>query len=348
MSHDGIVQAGRIDEERYMFVYIAYRDLMQYYSENSGLGGVLSNHDQRFYSVKDDLYMLVFDGQSYAVSKTAAEKFIEEVRSKCGEEHLGFFPLIASLNGKNTAAVVEMCPDNGQYYYYDMDDEVLLEMLKDLKSGSDGPMSRREEINYCYPNPKLPDDFDLKLICHQIYTGPDNTPVSVVRSSFPDKETSLVWISDGNIGAQTREGNNILNYDVPSEILPFITERVRELCREPAEAYVEAGNRESFIKFGKADERIFTDPDKTLQLIRDIASKSTLVSTEKLDESKFYHIGNGGFFPGAFGAFAGGGVQQQVINTPSAETDNGPKCPFCGALCGANKFCTECGAKLKD
>lgn len=67
-------------------------------------------------------------------------KFIEDVLSKCTGEHRGFFPLTPSLNGKETAAVVETereVDNNGRKslrtFYYDMDAEVLFQMLEGLR-----------------------------------------------------------------------------------------------------------------------------------------------------------------------------------------------------------------------
>ena len=54
-----------------------------------------------------------------------------------------------------------MSQDRNQFYY-DMDDELLLQMLDDLKAKSGEPLNERELMNYCYPNPALPEgDFDL-------------------------------------------------------------------------------------------------------------------------------------------------------------------------------------------
>ena len=107
------------------------------------------------------------------VSKENGDKFIEEVKSKCNGEHFGFFPLVPSLNGKETAAVVEMSQDRN-HFYYDMDDDLLLQMLDDLKAKSGNPLNERELMNYCYPNPALPEgDFELCEIYHGIYFKPD-------------------------------------------------------------------------------------------------------------------------------------------------------------------------------
>ena len=58
---------------------------------------------------------------------------------------------------------------------------------------------------------------------------------------------------------------------IPSGLIPEIKSKVRELCREPAEAYVENGDWEGYIRFNKNEEMIFTDPDKTLALLKEIA-----------------------------------------------------------------------------
>jgi len=52
-----------------------------------------------------------------------------------------------------------------------------------------------------------------------------------------------------------------------------IKEKVRELCSKPEEAYVEHGEWEGYITFGKDEKRIFTDPENTKKLLEEIASK---------------------------------------------------------------------------
>lgn len=63
-------------------------------------------------------------------------------------------------------------------------------------------------------------------------------------------------------------------YNVSDELIQGIKEKVRQLCADPKEAYAENGAPEGFIRFGREKERIFTDPDKTLELLGWIASKS--------------------------------------------------------------------------
>lgn len=266
-----------------MYLYIAYRDLKTHFIQNNGFGGPPYNNDYKFTAIKDGIYyLLTLDHTSYAVSKENGDKFIEDVKSKCTGEHPGLFPFVPSLNGKETAAVIEMTREveNGrftmeQHFYYDMDDEVLLQMLEELKAKSGEPLDARALMNYCYPNPTLPEgDFELVEIYHGIYTKPDNTPVSVIKPFSPDKKISYLRVNDKGVFIQMRVDNNKVMSKVPEELIPGIKEKVRELCREPAEAYVEHGDWEGYILFGKAEDRIFTDPDKTLELLNEIASKS--------------------------------------------------------------------------
>ena len=63
---------------------------------------------------------------------------------------------------------------------------------------------------------------------------------------------------------------------MPAGLISEIRSEVRELCKEPAEAYVENGSWEAFVNFGGKGDRIFTDPDKTLALLKSIASKGVL------------------------------------------------------------------------
>ena len=126
-----------------MYLYIAYRNLKDHYAQNNACGGPPCNNDYRFNAICDGVYYLLTKGNmNYAVS----------VKSKCNGEHFGYFPLVPSLNGKETAAVVEMSQDRN-HFYYDMDDELLLQMLDDLKAKSGNPLNERELMNYCYPNP---------------------------------------------------------------------------------------------------------------------------------------------------------------------------------------------------
>ncbi len=270
-----------------MYVYFAYRNMPEYFTANTALGGTPVNSDQRFTEVKDGIYLLTFDGENYAVSTESAKKFIDDVLSKCGEKHRGFFPLEPSYNGSEIAAVVEVQGERpSDHSYYDMDAEVLLKMLEDLRSVSGEPLSRQELINYCNPNPEPDEDFELNSITHQFYPGPDNTPAAVIGNVYPDKRTSSFRIEGGETFVEIREGDSTLKYRVPSDLIPDINEKAKELCKDPAEAYVEEGEWESFIRFGKDDERIFTDPDKTIKLLKDIASKSTFVSSEEIDWNK--------------------------------------------------------------
>ena len=95
---------------------------------------------------------------------------------------------------------------------------------------------------------------------------------------------------------------------MPAGLISEIRSEVRELCKEPAEAYVENGSWEAFVNFGGKGDRIFTDPEKTLALLKNIASKSVL--KEK--------------------------GQPVLLN-----------CPVCGASRIGSRFCPECGAKLR-
>lgn len=340
-----------------MDIYIGYRDLAYYNSRMNVCGGTPENPDHRLYTVKDDIYLLIFCGQNYAVTKERAERFAEEVMSKSTGSHPGHFPLmITEVNGKNTAAVIEIKDDKGTICY-DFDDELLLKMLTELKDECGNPLDKRGLINYCYPNPALPDDFELKTICHQIYCAPDNTPASVVRTYFPDTETSHFWILNDKAHVIIREGTNENEYSVPDDLIPEIKEKVKELCREPAEAYVDPGNWEGYIQFGKTKERIFTDPDKTLELLKYIASGSVFESTKEIDTKKFYpyHAGPG-FGLGMMG-FMNAMPLNQAPNTnanPPAQQTSGPSvpgswdCAACGKKGNLAKFCPECGSEKPE
>ena len=283
-----------------MYTYIAYRNLKDHFFQNSCCGGTPVNNDYRLTLVKDgNRHLLTLGSLNYAVTKESGDKFIEDVLSKCTAEHKGFFPLIQSLNGKETAAVIEMTRevDMGtttmqQYFYYDMDDEVLLQMLDNLRAKSGEPLSSRELMNYCYPNAVLPEeDFELQSIYHGIYCKPENRPISVIQTFLPDKKKSRFWIRNNGLSVEIRDGDNEITYDVPSELLPEIKNKVRELCSKPAEAYVEHGEWEAYIKFGKDEKRIFTDPENTMKLLEEIASKGELQSTETVDTNKYYPVG---------------------------------------------------------
>ena len=338
-----------------MYVYIAYRNLSYYYAQNNLAGGVLVNNDYKFTCIKDGIYyLLTQNNTNYAVSKEAGDKFIEDVLSKCTGEHKGYFPFVPSLNGKNTAAVVEMDRvvdingyDMEQRFHYDMDDELLLQMLDELKAGSGEPLDERALMNYCYPNPVLPEgDFDLKEIYHGIYCKPDNTPNSVIRTFFPDKRASyLITNKDGAFIQMRVDDNNVIS-NVPAELIPEIKEKVRQLCSEPVGAYVEHGDPEGFIRFGD-DDRIFINPDKALELLNEIASMSEYDKTEAVDTQKYIPVNKQP--PGAFFGMAGVlGFAPINQATPAAETaapvSRGAKCAFCGADVTGKKFCTECGS----
>lgn len=339
-----------------MYVYIAYRNLRDNFAQNSACGGVPVNNDYRFTLANDtDRFLLTQGGANYAVSKEAGNKFIEDVLSKCTGEHRGFFPLTPSLNGKETAAVVETERNvdmNGrtvkQVFYMDMDDEVLLQMLEELKACSGAPLDERALINYCYPNAVLPEgDFDLTYIYHGIYCKPENKPVSVIQTIFPDKRVSCFRVNKDGLTVLIREEDNDVTYSVPDELLPEISEKVRQLCSEPAEAYVEHGNYEGFVRFDKDEKRIFTDPDKTLTLLKEIASKGEVRSAEAVDKSKYYPVN--GLPNGLAGGFGMGffSMMNSAAAAPAPQTpaSNGPKCVFCGADVTGMKFCAECGRK---
>jgi len=358
-----------------MYVYIGYRNLPEYLSQQNQCGGTSGNTDHRLTTAKSGVYILTFGGQNYAVSTERAEKFTEEVLSKCTDKHRGFFPLEPSYNGKKYAAVIEIHKDR-DIAYYDMDEEVLLQMLTALKDESGDPLDQRGLINYCYKSPVLPEgDFELKSIFHQIYVRPDNTPVSVMQTVKPDKRTSSFWIYKDEAHVEIREENNIKNvYDVPAELIPEIMEKVRELCKDPAEAYVEDGEWESYVRFGEdGEERIFTSPDNTLALLKDIASKSVFKESEEVKGLSYY---GGAASRNAFNnfMFAGlngvqGGIQAAPVQQPAPaqqqapipqpapapqtiqpappSENNGEKCLYCGAPRNGNKFCTECGGEFK-
>lgn len=256
-----------------MYLYIAYRNLKDHYAQNNLCGGPSYNNDYRFTAICDGVYyLLTKDNMNYAVSKENGDKFIEEVKSKCTGEHPNFFPLVPSLNGKETTAVVEMSQGRNQFYY-DMDDELLFQMLDDLKAKSGEPLNERELMDYCYPNPALPEgDFELCEIYHGIYFKPDNTPASVIGSF---------------------------------------------------------------------------DPDKTLGLLNEIASRSECEKTEEVVNN--VQVAN--TFP--MGAFPGinlmGGMCVNPSVTPGQAAEHasgGARCSYCGADVTSKKFCTECGGKV--
>lgn len=295
-----------------MSVYIAYRDLVRHFMDNSMMGGVPQNNDIRLATAGTGVYLLSFGNVNYAVTDERAEQFVKDVLAKCTGKNRGLFPFVREYNGKKTAAVVEV-HEGSDYGYYDMDDEVLLKMLEDLKGESGEPLDEKALINYCYPNPKLPEgDFDLKYVYHQIYYKPVNTPASVIQSYVPDKKTSALCVEDGKVVINLYDNGTVTDHEVPYELVPEIKDRVRELCKDPADAYVDNGAWEAYVRFGSADGRIFTDPEKTMALIREFASKGT-----------------------------------QVIKEPepvkSAPVD---VCPVCGTSVAGSKYCQFCGAKL--
>ena len=356
-----------------MYVYIAHRNLKYHYSQNAACGGVPTNNDYRFtLANKGPDYLLTLNSSNYAVSKEEGEKFIEDVLSKCAEEHRGFFPMVPSLNGKETAAVVEIERevDRGGYtgkqiFYRDMDDEVLLQMLEELRARSGDPLDERTLMNYCYPNPVLPEeDFELRYIYHGIYCKEEPVARGAIQTFFPDKRISHFWTRSDGIFVDVREDNTEKTYKVPSDLIPEIKEKVRELCREPAEAYVEHGDPEGYIRFGKDEKRIFTDPDKTLVLLKEIASKSEFDSSEEVDMRKYYPVNKrpAGFVPGigmmGLSGFTGGPFGNATVQAPAAPvapvaTAQTPspsdvnKCVYCGADVTGKKYCTECGGEVK-
>ncbi len=279
--------------------------------EQTICGGPPVNTDYRVTSLKDGKYLLTHEASDYAVPRDAAEKFVKDVLSKCGEKHRGFFPLEPSLNGKEMAAVVET-REAGQVdtYYHDMDEEILYQMLEELRAVCGEPLNQRDRINYCYPNPNLPEDFELSSIHHQVYPGPDPVPDPAFGTIRPDVMLSAFYFSNQNACLVIREGDSENSYSVPSDLLPWIKEQVRELCKDPKEAYVEVGEWEGFIRFDQEHERIFTDPERTLALLKEIAVKSTCLSSAAIDKSR---------------------------------------CLSCGALRTSKtmKFCTECGSKFE-
>lgn len=343
-----------------MSVYIAYRDLVNYNFQMTLCGGPPTNPDFRLATVQSGVYLLTCGGKDYAVTKERGEQFKNEVLSKTTGSHAGHFPMmVPEHNGKTTAAVIEITEDSNTTWY-DLDDELMLKMLTDLKDELGEPLDRRGLINHCYPNPELPEDFELQTIYHQIYCAPEYTPQAVVRTMFPDTETSRLWTFGDEYFVVIREGLNENKYKVPDSLIPDIKDRVRELCKDPAEAYVEPGKWESYIQFGKTKERIFTDPGKTLELINYIASNSEFISTSQIDTSKYYPynsppanaFGMMGIMnnmmaqqQAAANAYANAAAAQ-ATEKPAEKTD-GWKCPMCGAT-NTGKFCTECGSVGPD
>ncbi|MBO4680392.1 MAG: hypothetical protein J5623_00640 [Clostridiales bacterium] len=338
-----------------MNVYIAYRNLNQHFCQNNACGGIPVNNDYRFTPVKDGIYYLLTRGNdNYAVSKEDGKKFIEDVMGKCTGEHPGFFPLVPSLNGKDAAAVIEITREvemNGftrkQPFYCDMDDGVLLSMLEDLRAKSGAPMDERALMNYLYPNAVLPEgDFNLDYVYHGIYCKEEPRPAATIQTFFPDKRTSRLWMTKEGLYVEIREDDSEKTYKVPGELIPEIKEKVRELCKEPAEAFVEHGDWEGYVRFDKDKKRIFTDPDKTLALLKEIASKSEFESSQEVDKRKYYLVGKNAPGNGFIGLGMMGFAMNPATAAPAPVPSNGPKCRFCGADVTGKKFCSECGGEV--
>ncbi|MBP5261424.1 MAG: hypothetical protein J6Z43_04765 [Clostridiales bacterium] len=331
-----------------MYVYIGYRDLAAYYMQNACMGGKPVNNDYRLYTFTDGIYVLHCGGADYAVSTDEAEKFVKEVLSGTTGKHPGYFPLVSDFGGKKTAAVVEI-RDEADCSYYDFDDQLLLKMLDDLKDRSTLLPDRRAYINYCYPNPELPEgDFELKSIYHQIY-APDDTPPSVINTYRPDLRSSSFWKNDDGLHLEVREENSKTSYEVPAELIPEIKDKVRLLCADPAEAYVEYGGWESFVHFGDDDKRIFTDPDRTFALLKEIASQSVVSKTEEVKAGPMPNNGQFNGFMGMLGLSGLVGIDMPP-EPPKEAAPPGPgewKCPFCGKN-NTGKFCIECGTERKE
>ncbi|MBR4431343.1 MAG: hypothetical protein IKS75_08615, partial [Clostridiales bacterium] len=206
------------------------------------------------------------------------------------------------------------------------------------------PLTERELINHCYPNPALPDgDLELDSIYHQLYFKPAYPATSAIMPPGPDKRSSFLWINPESIRIEIIDNDIKSKYEVPAGLIPEIKEKARALCKEPAEAYVEDGNWESFVKFGKKGERIFTDPDKTFELLKEIASKSTLI------EQSDYPSQNTAPSPFAMQGFFQMGMINQVPPAPAAPAAPASEdiCPVCGEHHCGGKYCSNCGALLK-
>ena len=341
-----------------MSVYIAYRDLPRYFNDQNQMGGTPFNSDIRLMTSEAGAYLLTYSGQDYAVSNERGEKFTEEVLAKCTDKHRGFFPLKPSYNGRNIAAVIEIHKDR-DFAYYDMDAEELLQMLTALRDESGEPLDRKGVINHCYPNPALPEgDFFLQGIYHQKFIPDKNSP-SVIQSFTYDKVTSDFWVYDGEAHIEVREDNTKNTYDVPAELIPEIKEKVRQLCEDPAEAYVEDGAFEAFVNFGEnGEKKIFTKPDKTLALLKEIASKCVFKGSEEVKGLSFYGgEASRSAFCGMFSKIPPD-MQTAVLVSqeakavreaagPDPEPADPDRCLYCGAPRNGHRFCTECGGEFK-
>ena len=342
-----------------MSVYFGYRDLEKYFFQMTLCGGPPINPDDRLTTVKESIYLLTFTGKDYAVTPERAQKFMDEVLSKTTGSHDGRFPKEKELNGKKTAAVIEISDENGTRWY-DFDDQLMLRMLTELKDECGGPLCKRDLINYTNPNPELPEDFELKTIYHQRFCGPDDTPVTCVRTAFPDTETSHFWTDNGKAYVVIREGITDNKFCVPDELIPGIKERVKELCKDPVGIYVDPGEYEGYIQFGKTKKQICTDPNKTLELLKYIASKSVFESKTEIDTNKFYPYGsapaNAVVMRGSMGMFMNGQSQNQVpsmnavpaARQPASSASETWDCPSCGNKGNTANFCPECGTLKPD
>ena len=227
-----------------------------------------------------------------------------------------------------------------------------MQMLTSLKDECGDPLDRRGLINHCYPNPKLPDgDFELKSIWHRIFIY-DDTPASVIRPSTPDLKSRHFWVHENEAHVEIREESVEKKYDVPMELIPEIKQRVRELCADPAEAYVESGDWESFVYFGEdGDERIFTRTEATLELLKYIASKSVFTESKEVEKKPDAGVAAGGMM--GFMGFMPLDQQQKMVGNSAVSqqsivaANKSNYCSCCGAARGGNAFCTECGAKFE-
>ena len=110
----------------YKSVYIAYRYLPGYNQECCSMNGNPAKFDSRLSNRKNNVYLLEFGNDSYAVSAERGDQFVEEVLSKCTDKHRGLFHSELPGCDKEYVAVVEVREDS-LYSYYDMDADVLLQ-----------------------------------------------------------------------------------------------------------------------------------------------------------------------------------------------------------------------------